>query len=366
MRKELDNYIKIHKPAFICQIGMFRDLLQYNGFNISYAMCFGISGSMGFAYGAGDKGKLISPDYVLPSYMASPIMPLSIAIDNMCRASNVWAKNSRTSSKETLFKIIKEYINEGKPVVVEVESMEYFQMLGVPSFTVEKQGATKFAIGGHVVSVVGYDEENEELTIVEAFLKGPLKVNKDAFLSCCIVQNSFVAPEGEWSVYYVPSKIMPIEYMIYHGIRRMVHQLLYPYQINENYHFGIDGIKKFFEDILNWSELMDEHNYIISLLLLYNFERMEHSKGLFRNLYAAFLREAGELLENNQLIKISSLYQALAVKWVEVANIVLEMINSPYGPYTKKTDACYELFDQILIQERQAALLLENVLKEWR
>ena len=369
MKKIIDNYADIHKPSFICEIGMFRDLLTFHGFDLSYAMCFGISGSMGFAYGPGDKNRFLSPDYALPSYMASPIAPLSFGINNLCRVSNVWSKSSRTSNKDELVGIIKNYINELRPIVVEVEAMQYFDLLGVPSFTVETNGATKFAIGGHVVTVIGYDDENSTLTVVEAFIRTPIVVPMQAFIDCCVKQDCFVAPEGEWAVFYVPPRLMPLDYMIYHGIFQMVNQMLNPYQIGSMYSFGLEGLRKFFDDLLGWPKMMSKEKLKISLLLFYNFERMEPTRGFLRMLYSNFLREAAEVTGKEELKEASKRYAELQILWKDLAEVILFMINASdeqTAVYIEKNQiSCKELFNKIYEHESKAVHFLHHVLENW-
>lgn len=366
MKKLIEKYQNIHKPSFVCEIGMFRDLLGFYGFEYSYAFCFGISGSMGFAYGSGDNTRLLSPDYILPSYMASPIMPLSFGMNNLCRATNVWSKSNRTTDKEKLRSVIKEYIDEGRPIVLEVEAMQYFDMLGVPSFTIESKGATKFAIGGHVVTLIGYDDEKATYTIVEAFIRTPVELKMDEFLTCCTAEGSYVAPEGEWNVFYVPQNKMPDDYLIFNGIRTMVNQMKYPYQFGKHYYFGFAALQCFLEELTQLPNILDPYKLKISLLLFYNFERMEPTRGFFRKLYAEFLFESAEKISNHDLKLSAQHYQEIGNLWIQLAELILCMINNESDSGIRAyIESKRRIFDEIILQEKEAVNNLEKIISAW-
>ena len=368
MKKNVQKYIEHHRQATICEIGAFRDQLAYKGIDLSYEMCFGLSASMCFVYGKNQTRRPLLPDYYLPTYMASPIIPLSFGLNNLCRAANVWTKTSRTCSKEKFKKILHENINENRPVLVEVESMQYFNMLGIPSFSVELAGSTKFAIGGHMVTVVGYDDEKGTVEIIDNFIRSSVHLDEGSFVECCTNTASYAAPEGEWTVFYVPPKIMPLDYMIYHSIYQLAHYMDSSFTTKTEDIYGLRAMKKFFADFPNWEKELSPDKYKISLLLLYNFERMEPTRGFYRKLYCNFLSEAISVTHKSELKNVICIYEETHVLWKEFAQIILELINSSVPEmrvFEKIGDRYRVLTESILEKETKAVKQLQTIIQSW-
>jgi len=51
--------------------------------------------------------------------------------------------------------------------------------------------------------------------------------------------------------------------------------------------------------------------------------------GLFRYLYSRFLKEAGELLGNKELVDLGQRYNQIGQKWTSIAKLIREIPKNP-------------------------------------
>jgi len=354
--KKLDSFESIHQRSFLCMVGAFRDLLEFSGHKYSYPFCLGISSEMGFCYGHNNasEGQF--------SYMASPSYSIQHAINNMCRVTNVWSETGRVQNKEKLKRIIKKYIDEDRPLLLEVESTSFFQALHIPTFTVNTTSNNVFRIGGHNVFIVGYDENEQTYTIIEALLQKSVKMSMETVLDSCVVTDCLMAPEGKWSVYYVPPVLPSEDYMVYQSLMHTVHQMKAKYRENKEFWYGLEGINRFFEDLVKWPDLMTMEELIRNLSILYDFERMGQGGGFLRTAYGQFLKEESESLKIEELGKVADTYFELGTMWSEFAEKIRILINDPNKESFKKVLTDKELEARILDKESRAIYEIENLL----
>ena len=323
-------------------------------------MIFGVSGAMGFAYGPGHLARPLAPDYYLPVYVVTPFNPFPLS--NAYRVTNVWTYSRRSVDAGKLWASIKKHLNEDRPLMVEVEILSYFSLIGIPVAVQDL-----FSIGGHVVTIIGYDEENQKITLVETMLKNPVEVDKDRFLKVCAVFDSYIPPENEWTVHFVPAKLPPVEFMIKQGIRRMVHQMAAPYQFSPHHYFGFDGLNKFVTTFQDWPELMNTELLTESLALVNNFAQQYRNGGFLRGLYGEFLLEAADLLQDVRLKTGAELYFTARDKW----NRILELITARIKDQTKgvfvreKRDDVQKYLTEIRAAEERGVAYLDNLLNKW-
>ncbi len=364
MKKIIKDFPAYHKKGdFLCEISSFRDILHYYGYDLTLEMCFGISSAMGFGYGAGHLTRPLSPDYFLPFYIATGFAPFPLR--NACRLTNVWSQSGRTRNSNGAWDTVKKYINDGRPVVVEVEMMKYIPLLGIPALNSKNPGIDwiNFQIGGHVIIIIGYDEQEGTVLIIETMLKDPVKIPLDKLRECREVFDGFVPPENEWSVYYVPPKLPPLSSMIINSIQRTIHQMKYPYKFSPHHHFGLDGLKKFKDEIFKWPDLMDTFQLQRSLYMVYNSsDRICKDGGFLRKLFAKFLDESSAIIKNEKLKQAAAKYWELRDLWVLVSRLIVESINAPDKGLFDKNISAKILIEEIYQKEIQAIEYLEEII----
>ncbi|MCL6591053.1 MAG: BtrH N-terminal domain-containing protein [Firmicutes bacterium] len=366
MKKLIERYISSHRVSTLCEFGTFRDILHYYGHDLSIPMLFGISGAMGFGYGVGTKSRPLAPDYYLPLYVVSPLTPFPI--HNAYRVTNVWTIGKHSINHNKSLEYIKKFVDEDRPVMVEVEVTQYFSLLGFQAHIFPNNQNCSLSIGGHVVAVIGYDEEKGTVTLVESLLKNPVEISLANFMNICSVFDCFVPPENEWKVHIVPAKLPSLKEMVYQGIRHMVHQMLHPYRFSDYHYYGLEGVEKFSEEFLDWPELMRQEQLKQSLLIIYNFmEQMYPKGGFLRKLMVEFLGEVSNQYPNKGFEQAALLYEELQNLWREVSKLLLASINDlRSGIFEKQNlDHTKQLLQKILSAEKNAILYLASILKNW-
>lgn len=360
MKKILERYLSVHRVSPFCELGGFRDILHYYGHELSVPMIFGISGAMSFAYGPGHLARPLAPDYHLPVYIVTPFNPFPLL--HAYRVTNVWTYSGRSINRDELWEVLKQRIDEGRPVMVEVEISSYFRLIGVPMPIMDS-----LSIGGHVVTVIGYDEERQKLTLVETMLKNGIEVDKEKFLETCSVFDSYIPPENEWTVHFVAKKLPPMKGMIKQGIKRMVHQMVHPYEFSTHHHFGLKGLKKFVSTFQNWPSLMDAGLLKKSLVLFNNFVQQYRNSGFLRSLYADFLLEAEAYFGDKRLQTGAELYLDCQKKWNQVLNLLpLSLKDQTKGVFADENQEFLgQALAEILTAEEKALDYLGNLMNNW-
>lgn len=370
MKKQITGYEACHQTGeFLCEIGFFRDLLHFYGNPLSLPMCFGIASAMGFGYGAGYNTIPIAPDYYLPFQMVTGFSPLNL--QHAFKATNIWVEHGRPKDKNSAWKIVQKYINEGRPVVVEVEMSQYLPLLKLPMLNLSGDTGNmdtelQMKIGGHIITVIGYNEEKNTATIIEAMLKKAVDVPIDRLMECRNVYDGYIAPENEWFVCYVPTVLPPIAQLIRYGIRHTVFNMMHPYTISANHYFGLKGIRQFTEEIERWPVLLSQDTLKLSCYLAYNnSDRICRKGGFGRKLWALFLEEAAEILKISTLHEIALYYWELRALWSEIALLFAESIHNPSKGIFKNSPAVKQLLNTIYLKEEKAIFCLDNLIKKW-
>lgn len=355
MRK-IESFENIHQRSFLCMVGAFRDILEYSGHKYSYPFCFGISSEMGFSYGRNNEpGAQFS-------CMASPSYSIQHALYNMCRVTNVWSETGRTQDKDKLKEIIKKYVDEERPVLIEVESTSFFQALHIPTFTVNNASPDSFRIGGHNVIVTGYDIQKQTYTVIEALLQKSIKIPMDILLNSCVINDCLMAPEGKWSVYYVPSVLPEEDYMVYQSLMHTVSQMKVQYREKKDFTYGLEAISTFFDEMIRWPEYMEKDELVRNMTILYDFERMGQGGGFLRSGYAQFLKEESESLGIKKLDSVADIYFELGKMWSEFAEKIRYLINNPVKDNFEKILSDNHLQKAITEKEYEAIYEIENLL----
>ncbi|MBI9099400.1 MAG: DUF4872 domain-containing protein [Spirochaetaceae bacterium] len=360
MRRILEKYFEGHKRSTLCEIGAFRDLLEYNGHNLTIPMVFGISGAMGFGYSYG-KDRPIRPDLHLPFTVFSPFNPFPLI--NATQVTNSWRRFGRNSDKDKAWEDTKTLINEGNPVLVEVETQSYFKKIQLFNSSEISLPQT----GGHVVMVYGYDEEDQNVYIVESLLMNPVKINIEEFKLIRSVSDCIMPPQNEWQVFYLPSQLPNMEEMIFNGLSHFVNQMLHPYNFNSDIFFGIDALEQFRKDVFNWPSIMDLDQLKTSLFFVQNFGTFMYPMGGFlRKLMGEFLKECNQTFKGKGFVEIGDMYLSLCALWNRIISQI-HLINSDDGKMKLNTHISEnkKILNEIFNLEREAAeslvILLEKL-----
>jgi len=217
-----------------------------------------------------------------------------------------------------LHETIRTTINDGYPVLVEVESTAYFKLIKMAFPAVGTENDT---LGGHVVTVSGYNTDKGTLTIVEAMLRAPIELDAAAFLACCNVHGGDIPPENEWCVFYPPGKFPTTSEMVYAGLELSLTRMQTPLVLNDDISFGVTALDRFASGFLDELQGTGPAKTKQSLFMILNFgEMMGPRSGFLRANFVAFLDEAAPFLPEKQRKAAAKAYQRSQQAWLPFLN----------------------------------------------
>lgn len=237
---------------------------------------------------------------------------------NLCTNLGATLKVNKTSSRVKAYESLKELISKNIPVMIHVD-MPFLKYLGLPE---------QAHFGAHTVVVAGLDEDKGIAYIADTMFKelqtATLKELEEARSSTF----KPFPPENRWVTFEFPAKLTPVEVAIRNAITKTTKSMLYPPIKN----LGVKGINHFASEIVKWPKLFPPENERLRQLYEMSYIMMEEDGtggGLFRYLYSRFLKEAGELLNNKELVDMGERYHRIGQKWTNIAKLIRETPKNP-------------------------------------
>jgi Butirosin biosynthesis protein H, N-terminal/Domain of unknown function (DUF4872) len=295
MKKIIENWV--HIPGIHCGSVTLRDVVTYNGYPWSETMCFGIGGGLGFYYTRSDD---ISPTRMI--FMRGPDMEPSFL--SLADKPTSW----RHGNKNTI-NIIKESIDRDVPVVIQTDIyyLDYYE------------SSTHFP--GHVVSVWGYDDEQEKMYVADNHFEGLKEVDFVAFLEG-MGSNERSNPLDYNYIEVNLDKLRGLTELIPEAIRENAGKMLEGVSGGRG-ESGVDLIKTWAEDLPYWNEAED---WKWCARFGYQVIKKRGVGGAgFRWIYRDFLREAEEMVPSLKSLKLSVEMDSIGEKWSAIAELLKEI-----------------------------------------
>jgi len=298
--KIIKNFV--HRPGVHCESTALRDIFEFHGFNFSEPMIFGLGSGIGFVYW---KMKFIP----FPFVGGRGVKDLGESFgENM----GVARKVNKTSSRKKAYNALRDMIERDIPVMINVDMppLKYWNLPETAHF------------GGHAVIVAGIDEGEGICYIADTSFENlqvaTLKELEEARAS----RFQPFPPHNKWYSFEFPEKLTPVDEAIRNAICKTVKIMLNPPIKN----FGIKGIKLLADEIVKWPNEYPSNKfsqyYEVCYIML---EEDGTGGGAFRYLYAGFLKETGEILQQKDLIELGNRYFKIGEKWTRVARLIKEM-----------------------------------------
>ncbi len=306
MKKLVKDFI--HRPGVHCESTALRDIYEFQGFNFSEPMIFGLGSGLGFIY-----WKMKKTGFPFIGGRARDLDR------NLCLNLGVDLRIYKTSSRKKAHESLIKQINDNIPVMIHVD-MPYLKYLGLPE---------KAHFGGHVVVVAGLDEENGTVYIADTrYEKMQLATFKELEEARASGYKPFL-PDNRWFEFRFPLGLTPTEEAIRKAIVKTADSMLNPPIKN----LGIRGIRYFAEEIVNWPRDYPpdrfKHNYELTYIYM---NEDGTGGGLFRYLYSKFLEEAGRILGDRNVTDTSKKYLQIGRKWAKVAEMIRDIPEKEINP----------------------------------
>lgn len=305
MKKLVEGFV--HKPGVHCESSAIRDVLAYFGLPLTEEMVFGLDCTFGFVYQT--KFSEFPPFHIGGKITTFP--------NTLPRFLNIEVEKKTTLDRHKAWLEVKKLIDENVPVLLFVD-IYFIDYLKVP-----KEPWNHF--GAHMVVLAGYDEEEKVAYLADTSFEGLQKVSLQSLEKARASEYESFPPENAWFELKIKGKPKLSDETIRRAIKTTAKEMIYPKDKN----FGVRGMEKLLEDMLEWPKVLPQQDFRKALLLAYvDLEEAGTGGGNFRKLYSRFLKEAGEKLQDEDLEEASKGISFSANLWTDTANCFLKASRS--------------------------------------
>ncbi|RAJ15569.1 BtrH N-terminal domain-containing protein [Arenibacter echinorum] len=296
-----------HKQAAHCENGVVANLMTYNGFTVSEPMVFGIGSGLLFTY-----IPFLKVNHApVVSYRAMP----GIIFTRFATRVGIKIKREKFRNVQTAKARLDENLQRNNPVGLQVG------VYNLPYFPDEY----RFHFNAH--NMVVYGKKDGLYLISDPVMETVTSLTEKELEKVRFAKGAF-APKGH--IYYPTSfpEQLQLEKAIIRGIKHTCRDMLAPVPV-----VGVKGIRKIAQLIRKWpkSKGVKIANHYLGQIVRMQ-EEIGTGGGGFRYIYAAFLQEAGKLLNNNQLLELSKEMTLIGDQWrdfaVEASRIYKNRSNS--------------------------------------
>lgn len=287
-----------HKMYAHCESGAVTAQINHAGMEISEPMVFGVSGGLFFGYFK--LPTLDFPTFVLRNQPGK----IRTAVQKRLNLSIASQKNKDPDQAMAALDVL---LDQNIPVAVQVD---FFYMDYIPAYA-------RAHFNAHFVNVVG--KKGSKYLISDSYYPGIAELDEEALKVARSVKGPF-APAG--FQFHVSGVNPQVDFR--KGIVKGIQQACF-YMLKLPVPFmGIRGIRKFGDKILTWPDLcrdVDELSHQIMMIHVILEDRGTGGGG-FRYLYASFLKESAERLQNEELDELAKEMMSNGDSWREISLFV--------------------------------------------
>ena len=284
-----------HRQFAHCESGVTANLLNYYGLPCSEALAFGIGGGLFFAYVPFVKINFLP----LTTFRIEPGSIFKKTTKRLgVKVGRQQFKDPRAAEQE-----LDRLLASGCPVGAQTG------VFWLPYFP----PAYRFHFNAH--NLVVYGKEGDEYLISDPIFEEPVRCAARDLRKARFAKGA-LAPKGKLYYFEKMPERFEVAQAAVAGIKDACWAMLkIPLPL-----VGVRGIRLLARQLANWPVKLGEKD---ALQHLGHVVRMQEEIGTggggFRLLYAAFLQEAAELLQNRQLIELSERCTAVGDHWREFA-----------------------------------------------
>lgn len=309
MRKIIDDFKT--SGGKHCITTALKQVFEYYNYPLTEEMIFGIGSGLSFVYINLAKSPMVS----------GRIKPFEFE-NRLAERLNIEIKCKSSSNYKTVFDKTLKLLDNNKPVLVYVD-MPYLDYLNLGEDS---------HFGGHAVVIFGYDNETQEFYISDrdnsdnAIRTPNGHIAKDYHLvdykQIEMARNSnhrpFPANNKYLDIKFDNYKQMTSD-IIFSAIKKTCNNMLNaPAQL-----LGLNGIKKFSNEILKWSKF-DEEKLKIAGITNYFMINADGGTGggIFRRMYGDFLIQASNTTNCEAMKQLGIEYITISEKWDKIGELM--------------------------------------------
>jgi len=297
-----------HIAGANCQLSSLRKVLLYNDVELSEPMLLGLCSGLGFFY----------------FYMKRLPFPMTLGLavkktevfERVLNRIGGSVKITETASMNAAHNNLISLLKKGQPVITFVD-FAYLPFFFAEDTPIPNEGSGHF--GAHTFVTYGIDEEKDEAYISDRYANPHV-----------MTYNQLKAARGSKFAPF-PAKNKLVELLMPKKMKKLKEILPSAIKANVNFMFnppirnmGLKGFQKWREMLPTWGSDFKDDNLVFGLVSVFIYMETGGTGGaIFRNLYRDFLQEAGELLNNNGLLKASEIFEDVIIKIKELESIIL-------------------------------------------
>ncbi len=283
-----------HKQSAHCENGVVSNLMRHYGFEVSEPMVFGIGSGLLFSY-----LPFIKVDHApVFTYRVLP----GLIFNRFAKRVGIKVKREKFKNQKIAKERLDENLRNSNPVGLQVG---VFNLIYFPD-------EYRFHFNAHNMVVYGKKEGN--YLISDPVMESVTSLTEKQLEKVRFAKGAF-APKGH--MYYpvaFPEKL-EIEKAIVKGIKQTCRDMTAPVPI-----VGVKAMKWVASNIRKWPKKVGAkrtNHYLGQIVRMQ--EEIGTGGGGFRYIYAAFLQEAGKLLNNNELLVLSKQMTEIGDQWRDFA-----------------------------------------------
>ncbi|HEX9051807.1 MAG TPA: BtrH N-terminal domain-containing protein [Anaeromyxobacter sp.] len=297
-----------HRPGVHCGSTALADVLRLRGVDLSEAMAFGLGAGLGFYYLVSPS---LSPTHLFQGRHAHLERTACEVLGAPCRAreeddpARAWAA-------------VRAAVDRGVAPILSTDLAE------LPYWR------TKTRFGGHRVVLAGYDADRGVALVADGDRPGLDEVPLDALERArASIAPPFGIPGRPWLEIDAPPRPRQLAEAVREALRRQARDML----LEPDGVAGISALERFAADLPEWpARAAGEADRAWCFKYAYQvIELRGTGGGLFRALYAAFLREGEALVPGLAALGLSGRMAALAEGWAGLARALREIAAVPGG-----------------------------------
>lgn len=307
-----------HKQSAHCENGVVSNLMRHNGFEVSEPMVFGIGSGLLFSY-----LPFLKVNYApVFTYRAMP----GLIFNRFAKRVGVTMKREKFSNPGAAKAKLDENLENNNPVGLQVG------VYNLPYFPEEY----RFHFNAH--NMVVYGKNGDTYLISDPVMEEVTRLTGKELDKVRFAKGAF-APKGH--MYYpieFPKKL-ELEKAIVKGIKQTCRDMTAPVPI-----VGVKAMRWVSKNIRKWPLKLGtkKANHYLGQIVRMQ-EEIGTGGGGFRYIYAAFLQEAGKLLQNEKLLELSKEMTKIGDQWRDFAVDASRI----YKNRSAQTDAYNKVADQL-------------------
>ncbi len=310
-----------HKQSAHCENGVVSNLLNFYGIRMSEPLVYGIGSGLFFAY---------MPFKKIGGIPVSSFRPLpGVIFRRVTNKLNIKIYRKRFRDPDEAMQQLNKSIEKGIPtgMLVGVYHLSYFPK------------PYRFHFNAH--NIVVYGRENGSYLISDPIMETPETLSYKELMRVRFAKGLF-APRGY--MYYIKHIENNIDFKkpIVDGIKKTCKDMLtIPVPM-----FGVKGIRYLARNVRKWPEKLEDKK---ALLYLGQVIRTQEEIGTggagFRFIYAAFLQEAAEILQQDWLNEMSEKMTEVGDQWRYFAVMSARIVKNRSEKQESFNDAANLLYE---------------------